>query len=170
MDVAGSHQDRFACALLAVNASSGPVGYVLSKIYTDEQRGNFSQLFAALVFCGIVCGQLIFGVLSDRIGRKFGMIFCSVWLTVFSVLIAGAWGAGGSVGGLFAALIAYRFLQGIAIGGEYPAGSVASSENTESKDVNPRRQQMCKCSGLAFWRTFGGLQCDSSERDARHAR
>lgn len=70
------------------------------------------------------------------------MIFASLWLALFSVLISGAWGAGGSIPGLFAALEAYRFLQGIAIGAEYPAGSVAASENTESKDVNPRRQQL----------------------------
>lgn len=44
--------------------------------------------------------------------------------------------------GLFAALEAYRFLQGIAIGAEYPAGSVAASENTEHPSVTKNRQQM----------------------------
>ena len=62
--------------------------------------------------------MLTFGVLSDVIGRKFGMIFASLWIALWSVIAAGAWGAGGSTGGLFAALIAYRFLIGIGIGAE----------------------------------------------------
>lgn len=72
----------------------------------------------------------MFGVLSDKIGRKFGMLFASSWLILWSILSAGAYGAGGSIGGLLAALQAYRFLIGIAIGAEYPAGSVACSENS----------------------------------------
>lgn len=39
-------------------------------------------------------------------------------LIVFSILCAGAYGAGGSAHGLFAALSAYRFLIGLGIGGE----------------------------------------------------
>lgn len=68
----------------------------------------------------------MFGVLSDRIGRKFGMVFASMVLVVFSILAAGAWGAGGSTHGLFRALQAYRFILGIAIGAEYPAGESIS--------------------------------------------
>ena len=51
-------------------------------------------------------------------------------LIVFAALGAGSYGAGGSVQGLLAALTAYRFLLGIGIGGEYPAGSVACAEST----------------------------------------
>lgn len=141
----------FACgaALFSdgyVNANSGPVTTILKQNLKqkgqDGQLGNFTELFNSLAFAGTVVGMLVFGVASDKIGRKFGMIFASLWLALFSVLISGAWGAGASVKGLFAALEAYRFLIGIAIGAEYPAGSVACSENTEGKDVNPRRQQM----------------------------
>ena len=51
-------------------------------------------------------------------------------LIIFAILSAGAYGAGGSQAGLFAALTAYRFFLGIGIGGEYPAGSVAAAEST----------------------------------------
>lgn len=141
----------FACgaALFSdgyVNASSGPTNTIIGIMYKGRasaaQLSAFSKRYSSLAFAGTLLGMLTFGVASDRIGRKFGMIFASLWLTLFSVLISGAWGAGGSLGGLFAALEAYRFLQGIAIGAEYPAGSVACSENTEAKDVNPARQQM----------------------------
>ncbi|KAK0524891.1 glycerophosphoinositol permease [Tilletia horrida] len=140
----------FACgaALFSdgyVNAITGPVGSILKRLYKDENPGRFThfkKLFSSLGFAGTVLGMLVWGVLSDRVGRKSGMIFASIWLALFSVLSAGAWGAGGSVDGLFACLIAYRFIQGIAIGAEYPAGSVACSENTEAPGVNKKRQQM----------------------------
>jgi hypothetical protein len=49
--------------------------------------------------------------------RTFLLIEALV-LIVFSALCAGAYGAEGSLQGLFAALSAYRFLIGIGIGGE----------------------------------------------------
>ncbi|SPC67164.1 related to GIT1 - Glycerophosphoinositol transporter also able to mediate low-affinity phosphate transport [Ustilago sp. UG-2017b] len=138
----------FACgaALFSdgyVNASSGPVVTVLSYAYPDyADFSGFESRFSSLVFAGTVFGMLLFGFLVDRIGRRHGMWFASIWLTLWSILIAGAWGAGGSIAGLFAALAAYRFIIGIAIGAEYPSGSVAASENTEGEDVNKNRQQM----------------------------
>ena len=141
----------FACgtALFSdgyVNANSGPTNTIIKMIYKDQVSAadldHFSSLYSSLTFAGTLLGMLVFGVLSDRIGRKFGMIFASLWLALFSVLISGSWGAGGSISGLFTALQAYRFLIGIAIGAEYPAGSVACSENTEGAGVNPKRQQM----------------------------
>lgn len=49
-------------------------------------------------------------------------------MIIFTALSAGAYGAGGTVHTLIQALTAYRFLVGIGIGGEYPAGSVMASE------------------------------------------
>ncbi|KAK0557651.1 glycerophosphoinositol permease, partial [Tilletia horrida] len=128
-----------------VNAITGPVGAILKRLYKAEDPAKFThfkKLFSFLEFAGTVIGMLVFGVLSDRIGRKFGMVFASIWLALFSVLSAGAWGAGGSTGGLIAALIAYRFIHRIAIRAKYPAGSVAASENTEADGVNKKREQM----------------------------
>lgn len=139
-----------------VNASSGPAMTILTTYIYGPTSSNpipksrlshFKEVFSALVFTGTVLGMLVFGFAVDRLGRKFGMVFASVWLTLWSVIIAGAWGAHttrarGSDGGLFAALQAMRFLQGIAIGAEYPSGSVAASENSESPEVNKDRQQV----------------------------
>lgn len=94
-----------------------------------------------MVFAGTVLGQLAFGYLTDRYGRRpgvylrispleatfpdvtqptllSGMIFASLWLALFSLISGVAYGAGGSIQGLFTALIAYRFLLGIGIGAE----------------------------------------------------
>ncbi len=165
----------FACGLALfsdgyVNAISGNVNTLLvSYIYKDEDPAtlrHFSSAFTSVAFAATVLGQLTFassrqyslwGVLdrqmltgslssrSDVIGRRFGMIFACLWFALFSILAAGAWGAGGSTSGLFSALIAYRFLIGIGIGAEYPSGSVAASENSEAEGINKNRQQAYLC-------------------------
>lgn len=128
-----------------VNAISGPVTTIInSYLYLDapaSEKARFKSLFPSMAFVGTVVGMLSFGLLADTVGRKWGMLICSAGLILFSILAAGAWGAGGSTGGLFAALIAYRFLIGIFIGGEYPCGSVACAENTEQDNIKKTRQQ-----------------------------
>ena len=143
----------FACgtALFSdgyVNNASGAVITIFKQIYqTDDTVSHefktFKSRFSALVFAGTVFGMLLFGVLVDRVGRKFGMIFASLWLSFWSVIISGSWGVPhNNRGSMFAQLEAFRFLQGIAIGAEYPSGSVAAAENSESSSVKSSRQQM----------------------------
>ncbi|CED82334.1 Inorganic phosphate transporter [Phaffia rhodozyma] len=138
----------FACgsALFSdgyVNAVIGPVNTILGVLYAEEMANtNYSQLLSSMAFAGTVIGMLVFGVISDRIGRKAGMLVATVIIFVFTALTAGAKGAGGSVPGMLKALIAYRFLTGIGIGAEYPSGSVAASENSEAKGVPKMRRQM----------------------------
>jgi MFS family permease len=74
-------------------------------------------------------GQLVFGYTSDKWSRSNSLLLSTIILIVFAALGAGSYG-GGTLNGMFAALTAYRFLVGIGIGGEYPAGSVACSEST----------------------------------------
>jgi hypothetical protein len=101
---------------------------------------------------------------------RAGMLAASVIMIVGSALCAGAYGAGGSIDGMFAALIVYRLITGIgsalvgriqlalawpatrphkyrkliflwlAVGAEYPSGSVAASESTENVGVPARWQ------------------------------
>ncbi|GAA5954253.1 hypothetical protein JCM3765_005332 [Sporobolomyces pararoseus] len=133
----------FACgtSLFAdgyVNGIVGEINTILRRLYPEEYAGsNYSTLFSSMGFAGTVLGMLAFGYFVDRIGRKSGMLASSAFIIVFVALSAGAY-AGGTVVGMLRALIAYRFLAGIGIGGEYPSGSVASSEATEEEGVNPK--------------------------------
>jgi MFS family permease len=61
-------------------------------------------------------------------------------LFMFAALSTGAYGAGGSASGLFAALAAYRFLIGLSIGGEYPAGSVGAAESSGELESGKRNR------------------------------
>ncbi|ODN74417.1 hypothetical protein, variant [Cryptococcus amylolentus CBS 6039] len=124
------------------NASIGPAttilkGYIYVDAFTD--RPVNSRLLPAIAFAGIIVGQLSFGWISDKIGRKFGMLLCTGIVFVFSALQAASKGPGAQ--GTINALIAYRFLVGIGIGGEYPTGSVAAAENTEDPDIPKKTQQ-----------------------------
>ena len=119
----------------------GSVNTILGAIYgkaftSSPQRKNV----ASIAFVGTVVGQLVFGVLSDYWSRKMSLIISTVIMIVFSALSAGSYGAHGSLGGMLAALTAYRFLVGIGIGGEYPAGSVAASEGTAELKAGHRNR------------------------------
>ncbi|KAF1988423.1 MFS general substrate transporter [Aulographum hederae CBS 113979] len=114
-----------------LNGVIGSVNTMLKQIYTTEYTESSAQSnVASIAFAGTVVGQLFFGYLSDHWSRKQALLLSTIILILFAALGAGSCGAGGSIQGLFAALAAYRFLLGIGIGGEYPAGSVACAENT----------------------------------------
>lgn len=109
----------------------GSVNTILGQIYgkaftSSPQRKNVN----AIAFAGTVVGQLVFGVLSDYWSRRNSLLISTIILILFSALSAGAYGAGGTLGGMLAALTAYRFLVGIGVGGEYPAGSVGAAESS----------------------------------------
>ncbi|KAK5230513.1 glycerophosphoinositol permease [Exophiala xenobiotica] len=111
----------------------------------DEYSNSSAQSnVTSIAFAGTVVGQLAFGYLSDHWSRRHSLLLSTIILIIFAALGAGSYGAGGSVGGLFAALTAYRFLLGIGIGGEYPAGSVACAEATgELKRGHRNRWFIC---------------------------
>lgn len=109
----------------------GPVNTALKTIYGDRYtQSSAQQNVTSIAFAGTVVGQLAFGYTSDHWSRKWSLLISTIILFIFAALSAGSYGAGGSVGGLFAALTAYRFLLGIGIGGEYPAGSVGCAESS----------------------------------------
>lgn len=94
-----------------------------------------------MAYLGTIIGQLTFGFFVDRYGRKYGafaratfaratiasrtradgrertchagMLAASVIMIVGSALCAGAYGAGGSIQGMFSALIVYRLITGV---------------------------------------------------------
>ncbi|APA08689.1 hypothetical protein SS1G_02429 [Sclerotinia sclerotiorum 1980 UF-70] len=112
-----------------INNVIGSVSTMLGKIYGKTYTESAAvKNISAITFAGTVAGMIIFGYTSDKWGRANTLTLSTVILIVFAALGAGSYGYQGSTGGLFAALAAYRFLVGVGIGGEYPAGSVGCSE------------------------------------------
>ncbi|KAM5538502.1 hypothetical protein V8D89_007835 [Ganoderma adspersum] len=136
----------FACgtALFSDGYANGVIGAVntlLKRVYgTSQITANYSTTLSSVTFAGTVFGMLVFGYLSDKMGRKFGMMLATGIVAVFSALSAASSGAHHSVGGLVAMLSACRFLLGIGVGAEYPCGSVAASEQSEEPGINKNAQ------------------------------
>ncbi|KAJ7123705.1 MFS Git1p-related glycerophosphoinositol and glycerophosphocholine permease [Mycena epipterygia] len=136
----------FACgtALFSDGYANGIIGSVntlLRHIYgTETFPSNYSTTLNSVVFVGTILGMLAFGWISDKIGRKFGMMTAAGIVAFFSALSAASSGANHSVHGLLAMLITCRFFLGIGIGAEYPCGSVSASEQTEGKAIAKNAQ------------------------------
>jgi len=84
----------FACgtALFADGYSNNVIGVVVTLL--NEKFGkenvaahNFSNILSSLAFVGIVVGQLSFGYISDKFGRKFGMMSAAGLVVLFSLLL-----------------------------------------------------------------------------------
>ncbi|KAG8745140.1 hypothetical protein FRC10_008752 [Ceratobasidium sp. 414] len=133
----------FACgtALFSDGYANGVIGSVLRRLYPNElAKHNYGTTLSSLAFAGTIVGMLLFGYLSDKVGRKFGMMSATVIVAVFSFLSACSSGAHGSIGGMLAMLSACRFLLGIGVGAEYPSGSVAASEQSEEEGISKGAQ------------------------------
>ncbi|KAL5350713.1 hypothetical protein V498_01320 [Pseudogymnoascus sp. VKM F-4517 (FW-2822)] len=111
-----------------VQSVIGSVGTILGIIYKERYtESSGAKNIAAIAFAGTVVGQLVFGYTSDKWSRRNSLLVATIIMIIFTALSAGSYG-GGTLSGMIAALTAYRFLVGIGIGGEYPAGSVAAAE------------------------------------------
>jgi len=136
----------FACgtALFSDGYANGIIGSVntlLERIYgTDAFPQNYSTTLTSIGFAGTVLGMLTFGYLSDKFGRKFGMMSATGIVALFSALSAASKGANGSVHGMLQMLIAMRFCLGIGVGAEYPCGSVSASEQSVEEGIYQNAQ------------------------------
>ncbi|KAL1411325.1 glycerophosphoinositol permease [Vanrija albida] len=124
------------------NAVISPVNEVLGRLYPDwmdPTKTENRSLLSSMGFAGMVIGMISFGFISDKFGRKPGMFLTTAIIFVFMILMAASSGPTPQV--LINCLIAFRFLVGIGIGGEYPCGSTAAAESTENPGVKKTHQQ-----------------------------
>ena len=102
------------------------IGSVLGKVtklwnLVPAQSGS---LVSAWVL-GMFVGAIVFGYLSDRLGRKKLFIVTLIWYAAFSVITAFSWN--------YASLLAFRFLAALGVGGEYSAVTAAMVEFIPAK-------------------------------------
>src|SRR5258708_6753479 len=97
------------------------VGYVLPAIAKALQIAP-SALWPAVVsgLVGLMTGALVFGIVADRVGRKWVIIFCLIIFGAFMLLTPTA----SSVQGL----MAWRFLTGLGLGGAMPNAIALTAE------------------------------------------
>lgn len=75
---------------------------------------------------GTVIGQLFFGWLADRIGRK--RMYGIELMIIIMATLAQALSAGSRAMSITGLLIFWRIIMGIGIGGDYPLSSIITSE------------------------------------------
>lgn len=130
-----------------INNSISTVSLCLSLIYGKQYTASRAiQNISSIAFAGTVVGQLTFGYIADYYSRKAAMLIGTSMLILFSILCAGAWGVGTTgtnAGGLFAAITAYRFFLGIAIGSEYSSSSPAAAEASNLLPAGKRNRYFC---------------------------
>lgn len=110
---------------------------MLKTIYPDAYKNSSAQAnVSSITFAGTVLGMLFFGYTSDHYSRKWSLLASTIIIILFATLGTGSYGAGGSPGGLIAALVAYRFFLGI---GE--CGAVRALWNELEADLRGRHRR-----------------------------
>ena len=128
----------------------GSVGTLLTHIYKDAYTNSTgAKNIPAIAFAGTVVGMLVFGYTSDKWSRRNSLLVATVIMIIFTALSAGSY-SGGTLPGMIAALTAYRFLVGIGIGGEYPAGSVAAAESSGELKAGTRNMWFIMFTNVAI--------------------
>ncbi|KAG0231211.1 Plasma membrane permease, mediates uptake of glycerophosphoinositol and glycerophosphocholine [Actinomortierella wolfii] len=116
------------------------VNVCFNRLYPEYFTSAVSTRISNSLFVGCILGQIGFGFICDRIGRKVGLMLTTFLVIIGAALCAGAYGAGGSIEGMFWALTVYRGILGVGVGGEYPCSSASASEAAD--EVLPGRRGM----------------------------
>ncbi|KAJ4972636.1 hypothetical protein NE237_005810 [Protea cynaroides] len=112
---------------------------LLGRIYYYEEGSstpgslppNVNSAISGVAFCGTLAGQLFFGWLGDKMGRKRVYGLTLVLMVVCSV--ASGLSFGHSAKATMATLCFFRFWLGFGIGGDYPLSATIMSEYANKK-------------------------------------
>lgn len=92
---------------------------------------NVSAAVNGVAFCGTLAGQLFFGWLGDKMGRK--RVYGMTLMIMVICSIASGLSFGDSPNGVIATLCFFRFWLGFGIGGDYPLSATIMSEYANKK-------------------------------------
>lgn len=114
------------------------IGYVYFPTATDSHKANhmpksLETFLKQSALIGTLVGQLVFGYLADRVGRKkmYGVELIMIVLFTVTQSFAADTPSGMSVVHM---LIIWRFIMGIGIGGDYPLSAIITAEFANSKN------------------------------------
>ncbi|KZP00663.1 MFS Git1p-like glycerophosphoinositol permease [Calocera viscosa TUFC12733] len=127
---------------------------VLALIYPTSYTSPVSTRVSNALLVGEILGQIFFGLMTDRIGRKTAIVTTTLFIALGSLIGTAAHGANGSVDGLFWCLTFARGITGVGVGGEYPAGSVSASEAANERVLKYRGPVFIMVTNFVL--SFGG--------------
>ncbi|CED85180.1 phosphate transporter [Phaffia rhodozyma] len=115
--------------IFAINMASAMIGYVYG--HNHALTANQDLGIKVATPCGTLIGQLLFGYLADRVGRKkmYGVELMIIIIATLGQAIAGS----GPSSHVIGVIIFWRFIMGLGIGGDYPLSATISSEFASTK-------------------------------------
>ncbi|PYH88771.1 phosphate transporter [Aspergillus ellipticus CBS 707.79] len=116
--------------LFASNMALPMISYVY---WRDDVSSIKITLFNIATLCGTLLGQILFGYLADRNGRKkmYGLELILMITSTLGVVMASR-GENGSMS-IYAWFIWWRIVVGIGVGADYPLSAVITSEFAPTK-------------------------------------
>jgi len=115
--------------IFAINLVSTMIGYVYWP--DNKTPSNVDTAIKISLSAGTVVGQLLFGYLADRVGRKR---MYGIELMIIIVGTVGQTLAGNSQAiSFWATIVLWRIIVGVGVGGDYPLSSVITSEFASTK-------------------------------------
>lgn len=116
----------------------GHMNPVLAALYPDDYTKQIKTRVSNAFLIGEVFGMLFFGWAIDRLGRRTGIFWATLFLVLGIVLTTAAHGT--SPTGMFWMIIIGRGVAGFGAGGEYPTCATSSTEAAdETEEVRRRR-------------------------------
>ncbi|KAI9773270.1 MAG: hypothetical protein M1839_002182 [Geoglossum umbratile] len=131
------------------------VNMVLPMLSIVFWNGNIplsvTTVFNSITLLGMVIGQVVFGVLADRYGRKkmYGLELLVVIFSTLGVALASR-GSANSIH-IVGWLVFWRLLMGFGIGGDYPLSAVITAE------FAPRKRRARMLAAVFFMQPIGQL-------------
>ncbi|XP_050210976.1 low affinity inorganic phosphate transporter 8-like isoform X2 [Mercurialis annua] len=103
----------------------------LAKPAPGKLPDNINNAVTGVALCGTLVGQLFFGWLGDKLGRK--KVYGITLVTMVGCALASGLSFGSSANSVIATLCFFRFWLGFGIGGDYPLSAVIMSEYANQK-------------------------------------
>jgi PHS family inorganic phosphate transporter-like MFS transporter len=121
--------------LLCISLVTKLLGRIYYTVDGAAKPGTLPPNVAAAVngvaFCGTLAGQLFFGWLGDKLGRK--KVYGVTLLLMIICSIGSGLSFGHSANGVITTLCFFRFWLGFGIGGDYPLSATIMSEYANKK-------------------------------------
>ncbi|KAI8063464.1 putative metabolite transport protein [Gongronella butleri] len=108
----------------------GAVESCLKAIYgPDVVTSTMGTRISQAMLIGNIVGMIGFGLIIDRLGRKFGIVLCTILVCLGIILTTAAKSPDPNT--ILWLIVIFRGMTGAGTGGEYPCSSVVAGESAE---------------------------------------
>lgn len=104
---------------------------IFGVLYPHDYTSGVKTRVSNALLIGEIIGQVVVGLICDRIGRKTAMVGTTLLIVIGGILSTAA--SGKTPAGMFWMLTVARGTAGVGVGGEYPACSTSASESANEK-------------------------------------